>query len=131
VARISETVDENQATAGVILEIKQDYAQLEPSSLPPLVNGMFVKALIEGASNLAWVVPERALHGDTLYLMDSEQRLSMVQVEVLYRRDNQVVVRGELKQGDKLILNDVLPAIEGMLLRETGDDSTSMQESDS
>ena len=76
-------------------------------------------------------VPERALHGDTLYLMDSEQRLSMVQVEVLYRRDNQVVVRGELKQGDKLILNDVLPAIEGMLLRETGDDSTSMQESDS
>ena len=55
VARISETVDENQATAGVILEIKQDYAQLEPSSLPPLVNGMFVKALIEGASNLAWV----------------------------------------------------------------------------
>ncbi|QFT08724.1 efflux RND transporter periplasmic adaptor subunit [Vibrio sp. THAF190c] len=131
VARISETVDENQATAGVILEIKQDYAQLEPSSLPPLVNGMFVKALIEGASNLAWVVPERALHGDTLYLMDSEQRLSMVQVEVLYRRDNQVVVRGDLKQGDKLILNDVLPAIEGMLLRETGDDSTSMQESDS
>lgn len=131
VARISETVDENQATAGVILEIKQDYAQLEPSSLPPLVNGMFVKALIEGASSLAWVVPERALHGDTLYLMDSEQRLSMVQVEVLYRRDNQVVVRGDLKQGDKLILNDVLPAIEGMLLRETGDDSTSMQESDS
>ena len=131
VARISETVDENQATAGVILEIKQDYAQLEPSSLPPLVNGMFVKALIEGASNPAWVVPERALHGDTLYLMNSEQRLSMVQVEVLYRRDNQVVVRGDLKQGDKLILNDVLPAIEGMLLREAGDDSVSKQESDS
>ncbi|UTT85654.1 HlyD family secretion protein [Vibrio pelagius] len=131
VARISETVDENQATAGVILEIQQDYAQLNPSSLPPLVNGMFVKALIEGASNPAWVVPERALHGDTLYLMNSEQRLSMVQVEVLYRRDNQVVVRGDLKQGDKLILNDVLPAIEGMLLREAGDDSVSKQESDS
>ncbi|MEZ9057179.1 efflux RND transporter periplasmic adaptor subunit [Vibrio pelagius] len=131
VARISETVDENQATAGVILEIKQDYAQLEPSSLPPLVNGMFVKALIEGASNPAWVVPERALHGDTLYLMNSEQRLSMVQVEILYRRDNQVVVRGDLKQGDKLILNDVLPAIEGMLLREASDDSVSKLESDS
>ena len=131
VARISETVDENQATAGVILEIQQDYAQLNPSSLPPLVNGMFVKALIEGVSNPAWVVPERALHGDTLYLMNSEQRLSMVQVEVLYRRDNQVVVRGDLKQGDKLILNDVLPAIEGMLLREAGDDSVSKQESDS
>lgn len=39
-------------------------------------------------------------------------------VEVLYRRDNQVVVNGELQAGDKLILNDVLPAIEGMLLKE-------------
>ncbi|MCG9631981.1 HlyD family secretion protein [Vibrio sp. Isolate30] len=123
VARISETVDENQATAGVILEIQQDYAQLEPSSLPPLVNGMFVKAQIEGASNLSWVVPERALHGDTVYLMNSEQRLKMVKVEVLYRRDNQVVVIGALNNGDKLILNDILPAIEGMLLRETGDEA--------
>jgi len=42
-----------------------------------------------------------------------------VNVEVLYRRDNQVVVSGELQTGDKLVLNDVLPAIEGMLLKES------------
>jgi hypothetical protein len=55
--------------------------------------------------------------------MNSEQRLKMVKVEVLYRRDNQVVVIGALNNGDKLILNDILPAIEGMLLRETGDEA--------
>ena len=92
VARISETVDENQATAGIILEIGQDYAALQPSSATPLVNGMFVKAEIEGLANLSWVVPERALHGDKVYLMDDSQRLQVVNVEVLYRRDNQVVV---------------------------------------
>ncbi|CAK1756538.1 HlyD family secretion protein [Vibrio crassostreae] len=119
VARISETVDENQATAGIILEINQDYSALQPSSATPLVNGMFVKAEIEGLANLSWVVPERALHGDKVYLMDDSQRLQVVNVEVLYRRDNQVVVNGELKAGDKLILNDVLPAIEGMLLKES------------
>ena len=48
VARISETVDVNQATAGVILEATQNYADLTPESLPPLVNGMFVQATIEG-----------------------------------------------------------------------------------
>ena len=118
-ARISETVDENQATAGIILEIGQDYAALQPSSATPLVNGMFVKAEIEGLANLSWVVPERALHGDKVYLMDDSLRLQVVNVEVLYRRDNQVVVDGELHAGDKLILNDVLPAIEGMLLKES------------
>ena len=119
VARISETVDENQATAGIILEIAQDYSQLQPDSATPLVNGMFVKAEIEGVANLSWVVPERALHGDKVYLMDDNQRLQVVNVEVLYRRDNQVVVSGQLQAGDKLILNDVLPAIEGMLLKES------------
>ncbi|TKE96395.1 HlyD family secretion protein [Vibrio kanaloae] len=119
VARISETVDEHQATAGVILEIAQDYAELQPGSATPLVNGMFVKAEIEGMANLSWVVPERALHGDKVYLMDDNQRLQVVNVEVLYRRGNQVVVSGQLQAGDKLILNDVLPAIEGMLLKES------------
>ena len=119
VVRISETVDEHQATAGIILEINQDYSALQPSSATPLVNGMFVKAEIEGMANLSWVVPERALHGDKVYLMNDSQRLQVVSVEVLYRRDNQVVVSGELQAGEKLILNDVLPAIEGMLLKES------------
>ncbi|MBW3697194.1 HlyD family secretion protein [Vibrio sp. T187] len=119
VARISETVDENQATAGVILEIAQDYAQLKPSSVPPLVNGMFIQAEIEGQANPSWVIPERALHGDKIYLVDDQSRLLIKPVTVLYRRDNQVIIDGELEQGDKLILNDLLPAIEGMLLRES------------
>ena len=66
--------------------------------------------------------------------MDENQRLKVVNVEVLYRRDNQVVIRGDLQTGDKLVLNDVLPAIEGMLLKESysnGDElsSNSRQES--
>ncbi|MEZ8192543.1 efflux RND transporter periplasmic adaptor subunit [Vibrio sp. 1F279] len=127
VARISETVDENQATAGIILEIAQDYSQLQPDSATPLVNGMFVKAEIEGGVNLSWVVPERALHGDKVYLMDDNQRLQVINVEVLYRRDNQVIVSGELQAGDKLVLNDVLPAIEGMLLRESNSEEAELE----
>lgn len=117
VARISETVDPNQATAGVILEIEQDYRALAPGATPPLVNGMFVRAEVEGQANPSWVIPERALHGNTIYLLDEESKLRMVPVEVLYRRDNQVVIEGDLEQGQALILNDLLPAIEGMLLK--------------
>lgn len=118
VARISETVDPSQATAGVILEIKQDYRDLSPSSTPPLVNGMFVRANIEGQENPSWVIPERALHGDKIYIKDENNTLKIVTVDVLYRRDNQVVIDGELTQGERLVINDLLPAIEGMALKE-------------
>ncbi len=118
VSRISETVDPNQATAGIILEIQQDYRNLNPDSVPPLVNGMFVRAFIEGQENPSWVVPERALHGDKIYLMDENSKLLIKPASVLYRRDNQVIIDGEFSQGDKLILNDLLPAINGMLLKE-------------
>ena len=37
VTRISETVDPNQATVGVILEMEQDYAQLTPETVPTLL----------------------------------------------------------------------------------------------
>lgn len=118
VTRISETVDVNQATAGVILEATQNYADLTPESLPPLVNGMFVQATIEGQQQPSWVIPERALHGNRIYLMSPESRLEIRTIEVLYRRDNQVVINGDIEQGERLVLNDLLPAIDGMMLRE-------------
>jgi multidrug efflux pump subunit AcrA (membrane-fusion protein) len=124
VSRISETVDPNQATAGLILEIEQDYRNLNPTSVPPLVNGMFVRASIEGQANPSWVIPERALHGNKIYLMDTDNTLTIKTVDIEYRRDNQVVIDGDLNQGDKLILNDLLPAINGMLLKEASSEES-------
>lgn len=117
VDRISETVDLNQATIGVILEIEQNYRDLKPNSLPPLVNGMFVKALIEGGASLQWVIPESSLHGDKIYLLNENSQLTILPVEIVFRRDNQVVISGDINQGDLLILNDLLPAINAMQLR--------------
>ncbi|UUM32920.1 efflux RND transporter periplasmic adaptor subunit [Vibrio japonicus] len=118
VSRISETVDPSQATAGVILEIEQDYRDLSPTTIPPLVNGMFVRANIEGQQNPSWVIPERALHGNHIYIKNDDNTLEIVPVEILYRRDNQVVIDGDLMQGQRLIVNDLLPAIQGMALKE-------------
>ncbi|MDV7105818.1 HlyD family secretion protein [Vibrio sp. TH_r3] len=117
VARISETVDATQATVGIILEIEQDYDSLNTSTTPPLVNGMFVSAELTGQKSLSWLIPERALHGNRVYMMDAENRLDIRTVTVLYRTDNQVVVDGNLQQGERLIVNDLLPALQGMLLK--------------
>lgn len=124
VARVSETVDANQATAGVILEVSQLPSNNGLAGTPVLVNGMFVKATIEGQKQPSWLVPERALHGDKIYLMNDENRLEMRSVQVSYRRDNKVIITGDLQQGEKVILNDILPAIEGMLVRESIDEAS-------
>ncbi|PJC85582.1 HlyD family secretion protein [Vibrio sp. HA2012] len=117
VARLSETVDPNQATVGVILEVDQDYARFVPGESPLLVNGMFVQARIEGQANPCWVIPERALHGDKVYIKGADNRLQIRPVSVVFRREHSVVVEGDFTQGEALIVNDLLPAIEGMLLK--------------
>lgn len=122
VTRISDTVNANQATVGVILEVAQDYSQLSPETAPPLVNGMFVEARIEGQSNDHWVIPERALHGNQVYLVENNKNngivvLKILPVNVLFRRDGVVAISGELADQQQLILNDLLPAVSGMALK--------------
>ncbi|WP_158174959.1 efflux RND transporter periplasmic adaptor subunit [Grimontia hollisae] len=117
VARLSDTVSLNQATVGVILEIALDEEKKQGGAAQPsLVNGMFVKATIEGKPVSHWVIPERALRGDNIYLME-DGRLNIVPVEVLFRRGELVAINGDLKAGQQLVLNDLLPAVPGMALK--------------
>lgn len=117
VTRISDTVSANQATVGVILEVAQDYSQLSPETAPPLVNGMFVQATLEGQANPHWVIPERALHGDKVYLMSDDDTLIIKPVTVLFRREGLVAVQGDFIAAQQLVVNDLLPAVEGMALK--------------
>jgi|GEM_PF-3516958 len=121
VSRISETIDLNQATVGVILEIDQDPSKIRPGR-PPLLNGMFIKASLIGQPSPQFSVPEKALHTNRIYLMDSENKLKIVPVTVLYRNQSATVIQATesatITAGDRLVLNDLLPAIEGMSLTD-------------
>lgn len=135
VSRISETIDLNQATVGVILEVLQDPSKIRPGQ-PPLLNGMFIKAKLTGLASAQFAVPEKALHTNRIYLMNAENKLKIVPIKVLYRNRSQTVIQVNealsntkgIKEGDRLVLNDLLPAIDGMNLatlesiqREKGD----------
>ena len=123
VSRISETIDLNQATVGVILEITQDPSLIRPGR-PPLLNGMFIQAHLKGLATAQFSVPERALHTNRIYLMDTDNTLKIIPVTVLFRNTSETVIQVAaesgnttvLSEGDQLVLNDLLPAIEGMSL---------------
>lgn len=114
VSRVSDSVNYNQATAGIILDVQ--LSDNLPANLPSLISGMFVEAELEGVAQEHYIVPESALHGKTVYLM-RDNALAIATVKVLYRRDGVVAVEGEFQDKDLLVLNDLQPAVVGMALR--------------
>ncbi len=117
VTRVSETVNPKQGTVGIFLEVKQNYRSMDLSSNPPLAKGMYVQASIQGFDSEQFVVPERALHGNQIYLMDENNTLKVVPVTVLFRNKSGVAISGDIALGQRLILNDLIPAIPGMQLK--------------
>lgn len=120
VVRISETIDPNQGTVGVILEIDQDLRTMVNSNQVPLSNGLFVEAMIEGLAKPQLLVPEAALHGNTLYRINEQQALNKVDIQVQFRRDGLAAVDGPVQQGDMIVMTDLIPAIDGMKLKLAG-----------
>ncbi|MEZ8141402.1 efflux RND transporter periplasmic adaptor subunit [Enterovibrio sp. FF113] len=129
VARISDTVNLNQATVGVILEIAlSDKKHAGIAAMPTLVNGMFVKASISGQPVSHWVIPEQALRGDKIYVME-EGELVVLPVTIVFRSGNHVAIDGALKQGQQIVINDLLPAVPGMTLEAVTVDGESVDRS--
>ena len=126
VTRVAETVNPDQATVGVYLEVEQSFPKLQlmERGKPPLTRGMFVSAYIKGYSSAQFVVPETALRGRQIYLMDASDQLAIKTVDVLFRSAEGVAVSGDIEAGDRLVLNDLIPAIEGMSLRTAASTAT-------
>jgi hypothetical protein len=114
--RIDNSLDPEQATIDFYLQVTQNIK--EPDlSLPLLSKGMFVSGIIEGVTSAQFMVPEKALHGTQIYIMDAQQKLQIKTVQVLFRNNQGVAISGELDEGERLILNDLIPAIPGMSLK--------------
>ena len=120
VLQVSDSVDAKTGSAAVIVEV--DLTEQQTNNSLNLSNGMFVEVMLEGQQKEEFVVPQSALHGETLYTI-KEDRLEIVPVEVKYRTDDQVVVDGNLVSGSELVLNDLLPAVAGMTLKTNQSES--------
>jgi multidrug efflux pump subunit AcrA (membrane-fusion protein) len=113
-SRVSDTIDLKTRSIGIIVTAEDTWKSAIPGQRPPLSKGMFVEAA-------QIVVPRSALHGRSLYLADKENRLVIRPIETGLTQDSNVVVNSGVEAGDKIIVSDLLPAIEGMLLRVSRD----------
>jgi multidrug efflux pump subunit AcrA (membrane-fusion protein) len=117
VARIEGALDPRARTVPVVVSVEAPYVGAAPPLRLPLVPNMQVEASLTGTSMSAQVViPEAALHGTLVYLADAGNRLELRPVTPLFRQDGQVVIAEGLEPGERLVLDDIAPALPGLIL---------------
>lgn len=116
-SRVSDTLDPKTRTVGFIVEVDEPYANVVPGVRPPLVKGFFVDVELKGRPLPDRVViPRLALHDGRVYLVNQDRRLQIQPVKVELLESTFAVVSQGLGGGEMLVLSDLSPAIEGMLL---------------
>ncbi len=112
-------IDPNSRMATVVVMVDDPYQQKISLNQPTLLNGLFVDVELYGEKIANIVsIPRKALHSDNLVLIaDSDDRLDLRPVEILRREKQQILIRGGVQAGERLILTALSGATEGVLLR--------------
>ena len=63
------------------------------------------------------VIPRSAIRNGRVYVMDENNRLQIRKVSKLFDQRDQSVIKQGLQAGEQLVLSDLIPAVEGMLLK--------------
>ena len=112
-------IDPNSRMATVIVVVEDPYQLKNSLNQPPLLNGLFVNIELSGEEFTNIIsIPRKALHaGNMVWIADSENHLSLRSVEILRREKQQILIKGGVQAGEKLILTSLSGAAEGTLLR--------------
>jgi RND family efflux transporter MFP subunit len=115
--RIDAAIDTQTRTVGAVVSVAEPYANAMPPLRPPLVKGMYVTVELQGPPHQNQIaIPRRALHGDQVYVINADSRLERRSVSVFLRLPGLVTLRTGVGAGERVVVSDVIPAIDGMLL---------------
>ena len=114
VVRAEGKMDDRTRMVRVVVRVDKPYADK-----PPLAVGLFVRVEIHGRQipDLA-VIPRSALHqGDTVWVVDSDDRLHYRKVRVARIDGEQVQIEKGLKTGDRVVVSPLKTVVDGMTIR--------------
>ncbi|UZJ43135.1 hypothetical protein OOT55_10780 [Marinimicrobium sp. C6131] len=115
--RITSSLDPATRTVQAVISVEEPYRNAHPPARPPLVRNMFVQATLSAPTpEPVIVVPASAVHQGEVYLASDDNRLRRQPVSVAWEQGDQAVIDQGLEPGDRLILDDLVPAIEGTRL---------------
>ena len=124
-ARAAPTLSSGTRAAGIVIAVDKPFEKAGKEGHPPLVKGMFVEVELKGPAHRdRLVIPRFALHQGSVYIVDDENRLRIVPVEVDFVQEREAILRGGLEAGARVVVTDLIPAVEGMLLSPAAEDAT-------
>lgn len=122
--RISDSVDPQTRTMGIVVAVDRPMQKIIPGVRPPLSKGMFVHVSIAGHTQQARIViPRSVIRGGKVYVVNSENRLETRPVKRLYNQQQFAIIDEGLQSGEKIVVSDLIPAIDGMLLQSVVDET--------
>ncbi|WP_112323405.1 efflux RND transporter periplasmic adaptor subunit [Oceanibium sediminis] len=121
VSRIEGALDPRARTVPVVVTVDDPYAGADPPRRLPLVPNMQVQLAFTGAPKSGVIaIPESALHGGMVRLAGPGDLLELRPVTVAFAQGGQVVIAEGLSPGERVVLDDIVPAIPGMALLPVG-----------
>lgn len=121
VERISSTLDPKTRTLGIFVSVDKPNAQIIPGSKPPLLEGMYTEVTIKGNAKDFFVIPRDAIHEGELFIVNKDNKLERRVIKPSLVQGEMALFEEGLTIGEKIIVNDLFPAISGMSLSLTED----------
>ncbi|MFO7920998.1 MAG: hypothetical protein R6U99_09335 [Nioella sp.] len=117
VTRIEGSLDARARTVPVVVTVDDPYEGADPPRRLPLVPNMQVQLSFSGAHLTgAIAIPEAALHAGRVRVVDSNDRMALRPVTATFAQNGRVVIADGLAPGDRVVVDDIAPAIPGMAL---------------
>ena len=115
--RLSDEVDSQTRTLGVVVSIDKPFEKVIPGKRPPLSKGMFVQVVIRGHIQPdRIVIPRGAIRAGRVYVVGPDRRLQIRPVSVLFSQGPFSVIGDGIEPGEQVVVSDPIPAVAGMLL---------------
>jgi len=125
VDRVAGFIDTQTQSIGVVVTVDDPYQQAEPGKRPSLTRNTFVEVELRGQPRPGQIViPTSALHEGRIYVLDEANRLEIRRVEVRFSQGGYTVLAKGLKPGESIVVSDLIPAVDGMLLEAVEDRKT-------
>jgi len=112
--RLSESVDPSRDTLGLVVAVNNPYENIIPGIRPPLLKGMYTSVEFFAPSKPTMVIPRKAIHQGRVYVATKDNTLTIRAIEIAYSQGDLVVIKKGLKEGEQLIISDVIPVMQGL-----------------
>jgi RND family efflux transporter MFP subunit len=122
VARTGGLLDTQTQSQSIVVRVEDPYQKASPGERPPLIRNTFVKVTLKApVLNKQLLLPITAIHNNQVYTLNDENKLQIKDVKVDFVQQQVAVISSGLTSGDKIILSQLSPAIEGMTLKPMQD----------